>query len=512
MRAKNSMKVIDVFAGPGGLGEGFSAFKNNGKSPFELSLSIEKDPAAHSTLLMRSFYRQFGDDVPDDYWEYLKGNITRDMLFEKYSHQISMAQDEARCMELGKTPYKDVKKLIAGKLQNSNKWVLVGGPPCQAYSLVGRARMSSNPDFEKDERHFLYLEYLRIIVDHCPPVFVMENVKGLLSAQHGGKRIIERILSDLREPRRALSLRGNGLRYNLFSLVVDHEDDEIDPSAFLVRSEEYGIPQARHRILILGVRSDIDISPERLVKSKAPSVADAIDDLPRIRSKLSKAEDSFSAWKSSLADITRSRWYNKRRTNTLYNTIQEIEQALKLLKQNELTPGAETLPYRGRPKAYSKWYREGCDGVVTNHAGRGHMQGDLHRYLFASSYASANGKTLQLGDFPSALLPAHRNVQDSLVNDHFGDRFRVQLKDRPSTTITSHISKDGHYFIHYDPSQCRSLTVREAARLQTFPDNYKFEGNRTSQYHQVGNAVPPLLSSQIAEIVYDILKRAKLGG
>ena len=92
------------------------------------------------------------------------------------------------------------------------------------------------------------------------------------------------------------------------------------------------------------------------------------------------------------------------------------------------------------------------------------MRSDLYRYLFVSAYAAANGKTVHLSDFPKALLPAHQNVQKGVKNSHFSDRFRVQVGGRPSTTITSHISKDGHYFIHYDPSQCRSLTVREAAR------------------------------------------------
>jgi DNA (cytosine-5)-methyltransferase 1 len=130
--------------------------------------------------------------------------------------------------------------------------------------------------------------------------------------------------------------------------------------------------------------------------------------------------------------------------------------------------------------------------------------------MFAAVFAREAGRTPKLRDFPEALLPNHQNVELARTGQMFNDRFRVQLPDQVATTITSHICKDGHYFIHYDPSQCRSLTVREAARLQTFPDNYKFEGNRTAQYHQVGNAVPPYLATQIAELIAEVLDAMKV--
>ena len=162
------------------------------------------------------------------------------------------------------------------------------------------------------------------------------------------------------------------------------------------------------------------------------------------------------------------------------------------------------------------WYGDPQLQSYLNHETRAHMASDLYRYLFVAIMGELKKHSPQLKDFPDDLLPKHNNVikradkDDKKVSSEqkFADRFKVQVWDNPSSTITSHISKDGHYFIHPDPLQCRSLTVREVARLQTFPDNYFFEGNRTQQYHQVGNAVPPFLAHQLSRIVFDIFEKA----
>ena len=170
--------------------------------------------------------------------------------------------------------------------------------------------------------------------------------------------------------------------------------------------------------------------------------------------------------------------------------------------------GGEFVEAQVAPRVDASWTYDPRLGGVCNHSARSHRRDDIHRYLFCSVFAQIKGQSPQLSDFPAELLPAHRNVARALMSKGlFSDRFRVQLRDAPSSTITCHISKDGYYFIHHDPFQCRSLTVREAARLQTFPDNYFFEGAKTYQYHQVGNAVPPLLARQIADVIYTLLRR-----
>jgi DNA (cytosine-5)-methyltransferase 1 len=506
---KAPISIIDIFAGPGGLGEGFSALRSKSGSPiFKIKLSIEKDEFAHSTLELRAFFRQFcHDKVPENYYRYLRGDLSRCELFEMYPKEAEKAKSEAWLAELGKTDRLLVKTRIETALDGEKNWVLIGGPPCQAYSLAGRSRMigKDRQKYERDERHFLYKEYLRILANHQPSVFVMENVKGLLSAQLQQHKTFELILNDLRNPLDAIESNSKRpLHYRLFSISKKRIENtpEIEPSDFIVRCEDYGIPQARHRIIIVGIRSDIYKSdPETLnIVSKRVTIEDVIGDLPRLRSGLSRENDSADEWLSTIKSIEEANW--------LTSTDASLQQALHGAARKvgtRLGRGGRFVRFIPAPRVYENWYVDNTLAGVCNHETRSHIRSDLHRYFFAAVFAFKYGKSPTLGDFPSELLPDHDNVKEALRGSKFNDRFRVQICGRPSTTVVSHISKDGHYYIHYDPSQCRSLTVREAARLQTFPDNYFFEGNRTQQYHQVGNAVPPLLANKIASIIFKVL-------
>jgi DNA (cytosine-5)-methyltransferase 1 len=159
-----------------------------------------------------------------------------------------------------------------------------------------------------------------------------------------------------------------------------------------------------------------------------------------------------------------------------------------------------------KPTELQQWLHDRSLGGVCQHEARAHMASDLARYLFSASFAHLWGYCPRLDVFlPSCFPITSMCMSIGNPSDPFKDRFRVQCRNEPSTTVVAHIAKDGHYYIHYDPSQCRSLTVREAARLQTFPDNYVFAGNRTEQYTQVGNAVPPLLAHKLARIVRSLL-------
>mgnify|MGYP006291033397 FL=1 len=501
--------VIDLFAGPGGLGEGFSSL-----SSFKVVLSIEKDLAAHRTLELRNFYRQFEKhNVPDEYYQYLSNNITREKLFSSFPAEAEAACAESWLAELGKTDEEIVDKRIELALNGADYWVLIGGPPCQAYSIAGRSRNGGIN--ATDKRAYLYKEYLRIIAKHKPSVFVMENVKGLLSARSKGTNFFQKIIEDLSKPSRLNSNASLNDKYDyiLFSLsessVFSQKSiSEGLPEDFIVRSENYGIPQARHRIFICGIQGNYKhIIPEVLQKQTPVSVRKVISDLPRVRGGLSKIKDSSLSWVKILTSLKSEDWMQTDSKEIDDKIKKIILKTIKLVKPPKYDRGSERIRYKTKSEYKREWFCDPNLDVVCNHSTRGHLVDDLKRYFFAACFALVKQKSPYLRDFPIKLLPNHSNVQKALQGSYFPDRFRVQLANKPASTITSHISKDGHYYIHYDPTQCRSLTVREAARLQTFPDNYFFEGPRTEQYKQIGNAVPPLLALQIAQIMRGLSKK-----
>jgi DNA (cytosine-5)-methyltransferase 1 len=348
---------------------------------------------------------------------------------------------------------------------------------------------NTKDDFEEDERHFLYEEYLKILAEFLPPVFILENVPGLLSSKVQGADMFGRIRRDLEAPKRAVRRDGNGVTYSLHSLAVGPSAydaagrPQYDPRDFIVKSEDYGVPQRRHRVILFGLRSDLRVTPQQLTKMKSQiSVADAIGDAPPLRSQVSRRA-------------------GKGRRDSDLTLVAERPRDL-------FGAGGRFVWYEGSPSDYAKRLRDARLGGFVGHEARRHMASDIERYEFAARFAFREGRSPKLADFPKDLLPEHGNVQAGVDGNMFADRFRVQLATEPGTTVTSHISKDGHYYIHYDFEQARSFTVREAARVQSFPDNYFFEGNRTQQYHQVGNAVPPLLAMQIAAVVRTTLARA----
>lgn len=504
--------VIDLFAGPGGLGEGFASLSHDGEYPFRIGISIEKEKFAHRTLTLRAFLRQVFRKTgrfPEEYLNFHAGLIPEPNWGEVDAAAWCLAQREAQCLELGTKEAAAVidREIDEIRAQHTDT-ILIGGPPCQAYSLVGRARSKGNRDYrpEDDDRHFLFREYIRVLDRLRPAAFVLENVKGVLSSRVGTRRIFQEILDDLS------SLGGAGSQlYELRALHLENGRLSLKPVLnaydFIVRAEQTGVPQRRHRVIIIGLRSDVanraDGSSIELPSTGGVSVEDAIGELPPLRSGLSGKGESDSNWTAVILEAAE-------RLRLLHAHADEADMsaafaniASKLRDGGVYSRESQRLPenYGKANQPLRQWLENDQLLALAQHESRGHMPKDLERYLFASVFASVRGRCPRKSDYPEALAPDHKSWE----RDVFSDRFRVQLEHEPSTTIVSHISKDGHYFIHPDPVQCRSLTVREAARLQTFPDDYLFLGNRTQQYVQVGNAVPPYLARQIAQLLLRVL-------
>lgn len=496
--------VIDVFAGPGGLGEGFSQLKVDGKPVFDIKLSLEKEENAHKTLTWRSFYRQFKKNnlkLPQEYYQAYQATslkererIIEGALSSTFEGQLAM--HEAKLVELGASewPPERVDELIINALgPNVNEWVLIGGPPCQAYSNVGRSRVGGIDP--KDHRVYLYEEYLRIVEKHRPVAFVMENVQGLLSAKVNGESVFDRILEDL-------SLNG---KYQIHSFVCEPQK----PSDYLISTDKFGVPQTRKRVILFGLLEGMKHNDEYLKPSKPVTLQDALQGLPKVRSGIGKVEkggtrlnvrDSKVLWQSCIQDSI------SLLEPKFGSTMSELDFEATGLSGigSEYVPCKRGVP--GFSVELKKWY--GVDRRlkgVANFQSRTHLDKDLTRYLYAALVAGSEGRSPLLHEMVESvpqLSPAHQSASRGV----FKDRFKCQRWNAPASTVTSHISKDGHYFIHPDPAQCRSLVVREAARIQTFPDDYLFRGSRTAQFRQVGNAVPPLLAHKIASVVHNNIK------
>ena len=406
---------IDVFAGAGGLAEGFT---RNGFRPVA---HIEMNKDACNTLVTRSsYYYLKSKNRLDIYRKYLKREISRQEFLSHIPNDIIKTIINETITEKN---IKSVFDRIRNNLGNKGDTidVLVGGPPCQAYSLVGRA--VSGPKISNDPRNFLYKLYIRFLNEFKPKVFVFENVLGLLSANSG------LYLSSLKD-----SIRKAG--YIMSTEVLTASD--------------YGVLQNRKRIIIIGIRNDLkqeSLYPEKVSFANKYYVKDVLSDLP------------------SLAEID----------------------------------GA--LDYSGEPTKYClKTGIRDKNDVLTWHTRRYINAHDQLIYRLAIDNWNVKKRRIKYTDIPEELR-THKNQKAFL------DRFKVVASNvHESQTILAHLSKDGHYFIHPDLEQCRSISVREAARLQSFPDSYYFEGSRGAAFTQIGNAVPPLMSSEIAKTIKKYLE------
>jgi DNA (cytosine-5)-methyltransferase 1 len=411
---------IDLFAGAGGLSEGFI------QAGFDPIAHVEIDEAASFTLKTRASYHFLKDNGRDNlYEEYLRGNISRQELYSKIPDEIKASIINK---PIGEEFNKEIFDQIDFQINGREIDFIVGGPPCQAYSLAGRARSENN--MKKDPRNFLYVQYANYLARYNPKMFVFENVFGLLSA---GKGIYLQNMEKL--------FNKKGYKIHIFK----------------VKAENYGVLQKRRRLIIVGWKDDF-----------TPNLPD------------------FDNYKSNISGM-----------------VQNIFSDLEPLNAGE---GVDKFSfYKTQKNEYLNLtkIRNGSE-IVTQHIARPHSEQDKEIYRLAVNKWDDKGERINYNDFPER-LKTHQNRHS------FTDRFKVVAQNiEASQTVVAHIAKDGHYYIHPDIGQNRSISVREAARLQSFPDNFYFEGvkegaNRTAAFKQIGNAVPPLMAETIAEKIYKVL-------
>ncbi len=401
-----TLNYIDLFAGAGGLSEGFI---RQGYTPVA---HVEMNKEACDTIRTRIAYHYLNEtNNLGKYYAYLKNEIDRNELWKSVPGQLmsSVINDE-----INEKTIPDIFKKIDTQLVDQKIDLIIGGPPCQAYSLVGRSR---DPNRMKgDKRNFLFRHYAEFLVKYKPKFFVFENVLGLLSA--GNQTYLKEMLT-------------------LFSEIGYSADFKV------LNSEDYGVLQKRRRVIIIGHKGKSkfcfpDLHPE---VNNWQIKNDLFADLP----KLKPGQDMPIA-------------YYKKETNSY-------------LEQTKI---------------------RNCIPFTTQHNTRQHNDRDLEIYSIAIDKWLNKKERLKYNDLP-ARLQSHKNTEAFL------DRYKVVDPKGHSHTVVAHISKDGHYYIYPDKKQVRSISVREAARIQSFPDNYFFEGGRTAAFKQIGNAVPPLMAKAIAE-------------
>lgn len=420
----NAYNFIDLFAGAGGLSEGFI------QAGFSPVAHVEMNAFAAQTLETRTgyFYLKAQGKL-DVYYDYAKGKITRDEFLEQIpEEQLKSVLCETMSDDTLPGLFSTIDTILTAKgIQKVD--VIIGGPPCQAYSLVGRAQSSHmEKPMAEDPRNDLYKLYARFLQKYQPKMFVFENVMGIKSANGGATWA--KVQAALRE--------------------VGYEIECREQN-----SKTFGVLQSRRRMIIVGWLKDSGLSyPEFEKKTVTATVNDILNDLAILHPGENSGEyrsDEMSAY--------------------LVET------------------GIRTK-----------------DDVLTHHCARPNKPRDIEIYKKTISLWNDGHKRLNYNDLPEE-LKTHKN------RNSFLDRFKVVEGDKACChTMLAHISKDGHYFIHPDIEQHRSITVREAARIQSFPDSYFFEGPRTAQFVQVGNAVPPLMARGIAEGIMHELRREENDG